>query len=72
MEQCSQRLARVSMLTCIQVKCFNGHVVIRTGPESNGKVTWSNESHFLLHHMDGQMRVHYLPGEGMVPGCSSG
>ena len=34
------------------------------------KVVWSDESCFLLHHVDG--RVRRLPGEHMAPGCTMG
>ena len=36
------------------------------------KVAQSDESYFLLHHVDGQMHVHRLPGEHMAPGCTMG
>ena len=36
------------------------------------KVAWSEESRFLLHHVDGRVRVRRLPGEEMVPGCIMG
>ncbi|ROL50049.1 Transposable element Tc1 transposase [Anabarilius grahami] len=35
-------------------------------------VAWSDESCFLLHHVYGQVHVHHLPGEHMVPGCTMG
>uniref|UniRef100_A0AAY5KPB9 Tc1-like transposase DDE domain-containing protein n=1 Tax=Esox lucius TaxID=8010 RepID=A0AAY5KPB9_ESOLU len=34
------------------------------------KVAWSDESHFLLHHVDGRVRVRRLPGEVMAPECT--
>ncbi len=34
------------------------------------KVAWSDESRFLLHHLDGCVRR--LPGEHMAPGCTMG
>ena len=34
------------------------------------KVAWSDESRFLLDHVDGHVRVHCLPGEVMAPGCT--
>ncbi|KAJ8276573.1 hypothetical protein COCON_G00083250, partial [Conger conger] len=34
------------------------------------KVVWSDESRFLLHHVDGQVRVRSLPGEEMAPECT--
>ncbi|KAK3536143.1 hypothetical protein QTP70_031330 [Hemibagrus guttatus] len=36
------------------------------------KVAWSDESRFLLHHVDGWVRVRGLPGEHMAPGCTMG
>ena len=36
------------------------------------KVAWSDESRFLLHHVDGRVRVRRFPGEHMAPGCTMG
>ncbi|MCJ8748985.1 hypothetical protein PDJAM_G00170790 [Pangasius djambal] len=36
------------------------------------KVAWSDESRFLLHHVDGRVRVRRLPGEETAPGCTMG
>jgi len=36
------------------------------------KVAWSDESCFLLHHVDAQVVVHHLPGEHMAPRCTMG
>ncbi len=36
------------------------------------KVAWSDESHFLLHHVDGWVRLRRLPVEHMAPGCTMG
>ncbi|ROL46605.1 hypothetical protein DPX16_3702 [Anabarilius grahami] len=36
------------------------------------KVAWSDESRFLLHHVDGRVRLRLLPGEHMAPGCTMG
>ena len=36
------------------------------------KVAWSDESHFLLEHVDGRIRVRRLPGKVMAPGCTVG
>ena len=35
------------------------------------KVAWSDESCFLICHVDGRLRLHHLPGEHMVPGCTT-
>ena len=34
------------------------------------KVVWSDESRFLLDHVDGRIRVRRLPGEVMAPECT--
>ena len=31
-----------------------------------------DESHFLLHYVDGWVGVHHLPGKEMAPGCIMG
>jgi len=36
------------------------------------KVAWSDESRFLVHHVDDQARIHRLPTEAMAPGCTIG
>ena len=36
------------------------------------KVAWSDESRFLLDHVDGHVRACRLPGEVMAPGCTVG
>lgn len=47
---------------------YNGHQNLTM--EQCKRVAWSEESHFLLHHMDGRVHVHYLPVAKMVPGFS--
>ncbi|KAF7664142.1 hypothetical protein LDENG_00188010 [Lucifuga dentata] len=70
----SRRLVRVPVLTPSTAKStYNGHVGIRTGTtEQWKKVAWSDESHCLLHHADGWVRVRHLTGEDMAPGCTMG
>ncbi|GBM05885.1 Transposable element Tc1 transposase [Araneus ventricosus] len=34
-------------------------------------VRW-NESRFLIHHVDGRVRVRLLPGEQLLPSCTAG
>lgn len=41
---------------------YNEHTNV--GAEPWKKIAWSNESHFLLHHTDGRVCVHHLPGVG--------
>ncbi|GBO35378.1 Transposable element Tc1 transposase [Araneus ventricosus] len=36
------------------------------------RVAWSDESRFLIHHVDGRVRVRRLPGEQLLPSCTSG
>ena len=35
-------------------------------------MAWSDESRFLLDHVDGRVRVCRLPGDVMAPGCTVG
>ncbi|GBO26320.1 hypothetical protein AVEN_81430-1 [Araneus ventricosus] len=36
------------------------------------RVAWSDESRFLIHHVDGRVRVHRRPGEQLLPSCTAG
>ncbi|GBM16915.1 Transposable element Tc1 transposase [Araneus ventricosus] len=36
------------------------------------RVAWSDESRFLIHHIDGRVRVRRLPGEQFLPSCTAG
>ncbi|GBL87658.1 hypothetical protein AVEN_81290-1 [Araneus ventricosus] len=36
------------------------------------RVAWSNESRFLIHHVDGRVTVRRLPGEQLLPSCTAG
>ncbi|GBO24030.1 hypothetical protein AVEN_128699-1 [Araneus ventricosus] len=36
------------------------------------RVTWSDESRFLTHHVDGRVKVRRLPGEQLLPSCTAG
>ncbi|KAK3547569.1 hypothetical protein QTP86_025468 [Hemibagrus guttatus] len=68
----SCRPVRVPMLTPVYRESGNnGHVNITT-MEPWKKVAWSDESCFLLHHVDGWVRVHLLPGKHIAPGCTMG
>ena len=68
------RMVRVTMLTPVhRQKCqqwAREHQNWTT--EQWKKVAWSDESRFLLHHVDGRVRVRRLPGEHMAPGCTMG
>ncbi|GBM41092.1 hypothetical protein AVEN_28863-1 [Araneus ventricosus] len=45
---------------------------IETGPWMNGRVAWSVKSRFLIHQVDGRVRVRSLPGEQLLPSCTAG
>ncbi|GBM44521.1 Transposable element Tc1 transposase [Araneus ventricosus] len=36
------------------------------------RVAWSDESRFLIHHVDGRVRVHRLPFKQLLPSCTAG
>ncbi|GBM17643.1 Transposable element Tc1 transposase [Araneus ventricosus] len=36
------------------------------------RIAWSDESLFLIHHVDGRVRVRRLPGEQLLPSCTAG
>ncbi|GBL89575.1 Transposable element Tc1 transposase [Araneus ventricosus] len=36
------------------------------------RVAWSDESRFLIHHVDGHVKVRNLPGEQLLPSCTAG
>ncbi|GBN02181.1 Transposable element Tc1 transposase [Araneus ventricosus] len=36
------------------------------------RVAWWDESRFLIHHVDGRVRVRRLPGEQLLPSCTAG
>ncbi|GBN19316.1 Transposable element Tc1 transposase [Araneus ventricosus] len=36
------------------------------------RVAWSDESRFLIHHVDGRVRVRRLPDEQLLPSCTAG
>lgn len=59
-----QRLVSAYAGPCPLLMVYNGHV------EQWKKAAWSDESCFLLHHVDD--RVRHLPVEEMAPGCTMG
>ncbi|GFW64192.1 transposase domain containing protein [Trichonephila clavipes] len=36
------------------------------------RVAWSDESRFVIHHVDGRVRIRRLPGEQLLPQCKVG
>ena len=69
-----RRLVRVPMITPVhrRKRLQWEHEHRNWTLEQWKKVAWSDESHFLLDHVDGRVRVHRLPGEVMAPGCTVG
>ena len=53
---------------CLQWSCERRNRTL----EQWKKVALSDESRFLLDHVDGRVRVRRLPGEVMAPGCTVG
>ena len=72
MGQQSSRAVRVPMLTPVHCRKHQQwkHEHQNWTMEQWKSVVWSDESRFLLHHVDG--RVRRLPGEHIVPGCTMG
>jgi len=70
----SRRQVRVPMITPVhRRKCLQWAREHQNWTlEQWKKVAWSDESHFLLDHVDGRVRVCRLPGEVMAPGCTVG
>ncbi|MCJ8733570.1 hypothetical protein PDJAM_G00225080 [Pangasius djambal] len=74
MELHNRRLVRVPMLTPVhqrkrlQWACEHQNWTMKQWK----KVAWSDEPRFPLHHVDGRVRVHRLPGEKTAPGCTMG
>uniref|UniRef100_A0A8C4Q1N8 Transposable element Tc1 transposase n=1 Tax=Eptatretus burgeri TaxID=7764 RepID=A0A8C4Q1N8_EPTBU len=70
----SRRAVRVPMMTpvhrCKRLQWAREHR--NWTLEQWKKVAWSDESRFLLDHVDGRVRVCRLPGEVMARGCTGG
>ncbi|GBO34810.1 Transposable element Tc1 transposase [Araneus ventricosus] len=58
-------------LVCLIVNyAYSGPGNIETGPWMS--VSWSDESRFLINHVDGRVRVRRLPGEQLLPSGTAG
>ncbi|KAK3519048.1 hypothetical protein QTP70_016372 [Hemibagrus guttatus] len=70
----SCRSVRVPMLTPVHCRKRQQWACERQNwtTEQWKKVTWSDESRFLLHHVDVRVCARLLPGEHMAPGCTMG
>ncbi|GBM27677.1 Transposable element Tc1 transposase [Araneus ventricosus] len=67
---CSRRPTRVALLTKLRLQWTREH---RGWTMDEWKrVAWSDESRFLIHHVDGRVRVRSLPGEQLLPSCAAG
>ncbi|GBM51158.1 hypothetical protein AVEN_2507-1 [Araneus ventricosus] len=66
---CSRRPTRVPLLTKrhrqLRLQWAREHRDWTT--DEWKRVTWSDESRFLIHHVDGRVRVRRLPGEQLPP-----
>ncbi|GBM73492.1 hypothetical protein AVEN_6813-1 [Araneus ventricosus] len=74
MALCSRRPTRVSLLTKrhrqLRLQWVREH---RDWTMDEWKsVAWSNESRFLIHHVDGRVRVRRLQGERLLPSYTAG
>ncbi|GBM07838.1 hypothetical protein AVEN_138677-1 [Araneus ventricosus] len=74
MRLCSRRPTRVHLLTKrhrqLRLQWAREH---RDWTMDEWKrVDWSDESRFLIHHVDGHVRVRRLPGEQLLPSCTAG
>ncbi|GBN63496.1 hypothetical protein AVEN_148374-1 [Araneus ventricosus] len=71
---CSRRPTRVSLLTKrhrqLHLQWAREHRDW-TMDEWN-RVAWSDESQFLIHHVDDRVRVRRLPDEQLLPSCTAG
>ncbi|GBN21546.1 hypothetical protein AVEN_161438-1 [Araneus ventricosus] len=71
---CSRRPTRVSLLTkrhrqlCLQWAWEHRDSTM----DECKRVAWLDESRFLIHHVDGRVRVRRLPGEQLLPSCKAG
>ncbi|GBM64038.1 Transposable element Tc1 transposase [Araneus ventricosus] len=73
MELCSRRATRVPLLTKrhrqLRLQWAREH---RDWTMDEWiRVAWSDESRFLIHHVDGRVRVRRLPGEQFLPSCTA-
>ncbi|GBM10228.1 Transposable element Tc1 transposase [Araneus ventricosus] len=65
--------------SCASVDQASSSTTPTVGPEYRDwtmdewkRVAWSDESRFLIHHVDGRVRVRRLPGEQLLPSCTAG
>ncbi|GBO24076.1 hypothetical protein AVEN_160407-1 [Araneus ventricosus] len=71
---CSRRPTRVPLLTKRHRQLRLQWAREHRDWTMNGwkRVAWSDESRFLIHHVDGRVRVRRLPGELLLPSCTAG
>ncbi|GBM24498.1 hypothetical protein AVEN_254013-1 [Araneus ventricosus] len=72
---CSRRPTRVPLLTKrhrqLRLQWAREHRDWTVDDEWK-RVAWSYESRFLIHHVDGCVKVLRLPGEQLLPSCTAG
>ncbi|GBN89068.1 Transposable element Tc1 transposase [Araneus ventricosus] len=70
---CSRHPTRVPLLTKrhrqLRLQWAREH---RDWTMDEWKIAWSDESRFLIHHVDGRVRARRLPGEQLLLSCRAG
>ncbi|GBM09694.1 Transposable element Tc1 transposase [Araneus ventricosus] len=74
MGMCSSRPTRVPLLTKRhrQLRLQRARKHREWTMDEWKRVAWSDESRFLIHHVDGRVRVSRLPREHLLPSCTAG
>ncbi|GBM98318.1 Transposable element Tc1 transposase [Araneus ventricosus] len=74
MELCSRRPTRVPLLTKLhhQLRLQWAREHRDWTMDEWKRFVWSDESRFLIHHVDARVRVRRLPGEQLVPSYAAG
>ncbi|GBN96912.1 hypothetical protein AVEN_125715-1 [Araneus ventricosus] len=74
MEQCSRCPSHVPLLTKRhrQLRLLWSREHQDWTMDEWKRVAWSYESRFLIHHVDGRVRIRRLPGEQLLPSCTAG
>ncbi|GBL98023.1 Transposable element Tc1 transposase [Araneus ventricosus] len=71
---CSRRPTRVPLLTKrhreLRLEWSREHRDWTT--DEWKRVAWTDESRFLIHNVDGRVRLRRLPGEQLLPSCTAG
>ncbi|GBL98284.1 hypothetical protein AVEN_174082-1 [Araneus ventricosus] len=71
MRLCSRHPTRVPLLTKRHLRLQWPQEHRDSNMDEWKRVAWSDESQFLIRHVDGPVRVHRLPGEQLLPSCTT-